>query len=772
MLTKERLLLLAILAVLLAGVFFSNYWHTSAYKRASISLALYSFQKEASEEACFELLIIPENLKQAEQELRIYLDSKEVLRKNVMISKKQKEMFCFDLSNVDYGRHFVEIFLGNRKLFYRFEKVKHVETSTPEIEIIGAQNNVLHFKVKNFPQSIYAPIEIWVNDKFEHAVYASTQKQEFRERIALEKCRNKVTIKALGSESTIEIANEAYKSNWVLGILVLLLGIVVFAFFVFPREEPFARFALSIAGMLTLFVFIGLILGFLKRFALFELLACYGSALILIAYTFRKRFALAEQKLSFNTLQKELSIEAILVVVFFVYLAIFYGMFIPSHKTYFNIFYERGTAQLLENAGLPAIDELSYLGRRFTFIPGYFYLEGSIGLLTGLERLHLFALTICFASVFFLFAAIALAKGLKLTNSYMLFPVFLAMSTFIFSALTLTPRHCIALSFLMVALLLSLKRRFALTSLALFAALLIQIPNAVFFLAIAPLILMVSKQETSIRKAIIRTVKPLAIACLLFSITYLALFWHAGLPYQIVPHRWGYLISLGPMLVLADPGILFFLFGFFVALEIFFILKGKAQLTEEKKLLFIASVLALSIEAFVSTRFVLVSAFLIALFICYFIESYSKKFSELFTIMLAFVLLLGIYLAIIFSQSFTVGPEVDAATQFLKHYSGTNENVLADPYFAHLIAYDSGRRTLADLMVEYADEAKFNDAYRFLKEKDYGILKKYNIALVFNEKFLINEKVVENRPLTKELEFERLAKIFTNERISIHRKMD
>ncbi|MCD6478580.1 MAG: hypothetical protein J7L44_01695 [Candidatus Diapherotrites archaeon] len=772
MLTKERLLLLAVLAVLLASVFFSNYWHAFAYKRGSISLALYSFQKAASEKECFELLIIPENLEQAEQELRIYLDSKEVLRKNILISEKQKEKFCFDLSDVNYGKHFAEVFLGNRKLFYGFEKVKHAETSTPEIEIIGAQNNVLHFRVKNFPQSVYVPIEIWVNDKLDHAVYANAKEQEFREKLTLEKCINKVTIKALGSESTVEVPGEAHKSNWVLGILVLLLGVVVFVFFVFPREELFARFALSIASTLALFVFIGLILGFLKRFALFELLVCYGSALILIAFFFRKRFALAEQKLSFNTLQKELSIEAILVAVFFIYLAIFYGMFIPSHKTYFNIFYERGTAQLLENAGLPAIDELSYLGRSFTFIPGYFYIEGSFGLLTGLERLQLFALTLCFASIFFLFATIALAKGLKLKNSAMLFPVFLAMSTFIFSTLTLTPRHCIALSFLMVALLLLLKKRFALALITLFAALLVQIPNAVFFLAIAPFTLMVAKQGISIRKAIIGTAKPLAIACLLFSITYIALFWHAGLPYQIVPHRWGYLISLGPLFVLADPGILFFLFGFFVALEIFFIFKGYARLTKEKKLLFIASMLALSIEAFVSTRFVLVSAFFIALFICYFIESYPKKFSELFTMMLAFTLLLGIYIAIILSQSFTVGPEVDAATRFLKQYSSSNENVLADPYFAHLIAYDSGRRTLADLMVEYADEAKFSDAYRFLKEKDYNILEKYNIALVFSEKFLINEDVVENKPLAKELEFEKLAKIFTNERISIHRKID
>ena len=97
MLTRERLILLAILFLMLASVFTSQYWHNFAYKRESISAALYSFDKKANEKACFTLLIGVENSDGKTLELRAYLDSKEVIREELFAEQNTKKKYCLDL---------------------------------------------------------------------------------------------------------------------------------------------------------------------------------------------------------------------------------------------------------------------------------------------------------------------------------------------------------------------------------------------------------------------------------------------------------------------------------------------------------------------------------------------------------------------------------------------------------------------------------------------------------------------------------------------------
>jgi|GEM_PF-1805397 len=772
MLTAERLLFAGFFVILLLSALISSCWHEFAYRQQSISIALYSFDKIASEQACAEVLIIPKHMKVAEEELRAYLDSKEAIRKVVIIDNKpKKEQLCFDINSLPNGQHFVEIFLGERKIFYSFEKTLNRNNLTkPEIEIIGIKNKRLNFKVKNFPQEVYAPVEIFVNGAFERALYPSSANQEFSEKLSLMPGNNTVEIKAFDSFARIEAKDEPASSNIFVGLIFLLLGIAVFAFFVFPSREIFSRFSLSFGAVLSLFIFLGLILGFIGRFSIIEFSASYCIALALLAFVFRKRFALNEQKIEIKNIAKQITFELIVVLLFFVWICIAYGLFIPSHKTYFNVFYERGTQQILENAGLPKKDELSYLGRNFTFIPGYFYIEGALSLLTGLNGWELFALMCTLGTIFLLFSSIALAKKFC-KHAVLLFPIFISMSTVVFSYLTLTPRHSIAFAFLMISLMLMLERKTFSNAAMLFFAMIIQVPIFIFYLFSAPFLNLLAEKKASIKTSLLLPLKPLILACIGFAIIYAMLFWHAGLPYQVMPSTWGYLIGLGPAFALADPGILFVLFALIVLLEVFFFFKGQMNFTSSKKILLFACFAFLLLQCFVSTRFDVLSTLFIALFICHFIDSYQKKFSELFTAMLALLLIVGLYLAIILSQGFTASTAVSSATEFLAHYSSSSENVLADPYYGHVIEFDAARPVLADLMVEYADEQKLSDAYRFLKEKDYALLAKYNIALVFNERFLINEKIVDNELLQKELEFDALAKVFTNEKISIHRKM-
>ena len=771
MLTRERLILLAILFLMLASVFMSHYWHGFAYKRESISAALYSFDKKASEKACFTLLINVENSEGKMLELRAYVDLKEVIREELFAEQDTKKKYCLDLSELSYGKHNLQIFLGNRKLFYSFEKVAQVEEKKPKIEILGIEGKTIRFEVKDFPESKYAPVEIWVNNKFEHAVYPESKEQEFNEKLNLENSKNEIVVKALGVEQKIETDYNETRGN-ILGLLAIMLGLVVFFFFVFPEYAFYERFALSFASLLALFAVLGFLLGLLKAFAFNELVFLYGISILAIALIFRKRFKLNEKRIELRKFVSRAKIECLLVIIFFVAVTVFYGLFIPNHETYFNIFYERGTEQIIENRGMPEKDALSYLGRKFTFVPGYFYIEGALGLLTGLAKMQLFALTCTIAALFFLFASIALAKSLKLKTSALFFPIFLSMSTFVFSTLTLTPRHCIALAFMLVALMLALNKKRIKAAAMLAVAYFVQIPVMLFFAILFPVLYKVKNEKTSAGVIVKESLLLLASSIFLFGFLYLPIFLRAGFPYQILSRKWGYLISLGLGLVFTDPGILFFLFLFFIVLELFFFAKGTAKITPQKTILFYSSIAVLILQAFISSRFSAVSAVLLALFIGYALESYREKVSELFVIMLAFVLFIGLYLAVILAQGFTVGPELNSALTFLKQHSSSQENVLADPYFAHIIAYDSQRKTLADLMVEYADEQKISDAYKFLKEKDYSIIEKYNISLVFNEKFFINEAVVGNKKLAKELEFENLAKIFSNERIVIHRALE
>lgn len=768
MLTRERLILLAILFLLFASAFVSQHWHSFAYKRESVSLALYSFDKQASKKACFTVLINAENSSGKQLELRAYLDSKEIIREELFAEKNTKKEYCFEINNISYGKHRLQIFLGDRKIFYEFEKVAQVEEKRPKIELLGVENKTIWFRVWNFPESKYAPVEIWVNNKFDHAVYPESAEQEFKERIALENGKNEITVKALGDEQIIETEYNEAKGN-LFGLLAIMLGLVVFFFFVFSERGFYERFALSFALLLALFAFLGFLLGLLKAFTFNELMLSYGASILAIALAFRKRFKLNEKKIKVKEILSSLKFELLIVVLFFIAVVLLYGLFIPSHETYFNIFYERGTEQIIENKGMSEKDTLSYLGRTFTFVPGYFYIEGAFSLLTGLAKTQLFALTCAIAALFFLFTSIALAKNLGLKRSALFFPIFLSMSTFVFSTLTLTPRHCIALAFMLIALILALSKEYVRASAMLAIAYFVQIPSAIFFVILFPILYKVKNEKIGVKVIVKDSLLLLISSMFLFSFLYLPIFLQAGFPYQILSQRWGYLISLGPAILFGDPGILLFLSLFFVILEGFLFIKGVCKITIQKKILFYSSIVVLILQAFVSTRLSVLSTILLALFICYVLESYKEKVNELFTIMLAFLLFVGLYLAIILAQGFTVGPELSSALLFLKQYSSTQENVLADPYFAHLIAYDSQRKTLADLMVEYADEQKISDAYKFLKDKDYNIIGKYNISLVFNEKFFINEAVVGNKPLVKELEFEKLDKIFSNERIVIHR---
>ncbi|MCX8189887.1 MAG: EpsG family protein [Candidatus Diapherotrites archaeon] len=773
MLTKENVFLAGIFIVLFLSALSSTYWHSFSYKQPTISIALYYFDKKAEDVTCAEVLLISQDTGALKKELRLYIDSKEMIRKNITIeeNKTKKETLCADIRLLSEGKHFAEIVLEDKRLFYYFEKRQNSEKQfNHKINIISIEKDNIFFEVDNFPDSVYAPVEISVNGVLEKVVYPSKPNESFKEKIRLNDGKNIVEVSALGLSAFTEFEKKKGTDMLLfLGFLLLVCGVFVFSRFVFVKTEIFKRFAMAIFANNSLLILLGLILGFFKIFNLYFLALSYTSAIVIVALIFRKNFSCADERVKIRNILNNVSVETLVLLGFFLYICLFYQWFTPSHTTNFNAFYERGTKKIIENSGVPQIDEQSYLGRPFTFIPGYFYLEGAFSILLGIDGTTLFAFTSTLATIFFLFSSIAFAKAIGIKKAAIMLPIFLVMNTLIFTFITLTPRHIIAFSFLLVALVLFAEKKWPLASAAIFVGMLIQIPMALFYLISAIFIGLFINRGIRLKELTKIVLKPFLFAFAFFCIAYAMLFFRAGIPYQIMSEDWGYLIRFGPAILFVEPGILLFFFLLLIMLESLWLLRKETKLTREKKILILACFLAMAMQSAISQRFNVLSALFTALFAAFFLEYYKSKFTELFTAAIALLLMVGLYLALILVHGFTTNMQAQAGVAYLAKYSSDSERVLTDPLYGHVIEMHAGKKALADLMVEYADEQKLMDSYKFLKEEEYGILEKYNIALVFSERFVINEKVIGNEQLTKELEFKSMAKIFVNDKVAIHR---
>jgi len=113
-------------------------------------------------------------------------------------------------------------------------------------------------------------------------------------------------------------------------------------------------------------------------------------------------------------------------------------------------------------------------------------------------------------------------------------------------------------------------------------------------------------------------------------------------------------------------------------------------------------------------------------------------------------------------------PAVSEGFVFVKDNSSTNSNVLNEPYLGHPLIYFAERKSSADLAVEYANAAMIDDSYKFLKEQDKSILKKYDIDYVVNRSMFLDEKPVGDNMYSRHIEFEFLDKIYSNYVLYVH----
>ncbi|MBU1120275.1 hypothetical protein KJ660_00170, partial [Candidatus Micrarchaeota archaeon] len=498
----------------------------------------------------------------------------------------------------------------------------------------------------------------------------------------------------------------------------------------------------------------------LKLLNLFSFIILLIVELIVLIALFRKRFRLSYE----DKFIRNFSLLEISVLLFIIFVAIFFHFISLNHFTNFSVFYERGAEMVAEEFAVPSIDSLSYLGRGFSFVPGYFLLNAGFSWITGLSEAGLFALILLLGNLFFFFSVYFLIDALGFRKELRAVAFILLIGNlFIFPDTTFTPRHLFSLAFLLIALALLIKNRdHWFSGLLLGVTSFIQIPLLLGFIFTYPLISRKIEWKHFMKTIIIGFVVFLALF-----LPNLLLF---GQPYEIRPEQWGYLVKLPLELSLLEEGLTLFFIAVMLSFDVWDKIRGKNLFYDSyKKKLLIAIIISVAVQLFITWRWNIFSSFIIALFILTYFNT-KNSFNELTARMFSLILLIIVVISLLLVPGITVPNSMVQPINFLKDNSSSNSRILADPLYGHNVAFFGKRTVLADLYVEYADEVKLNDSFSFLKKKDYSILDKYGIDYVLNQNNLINEMITGNPETAEPIEFMEMDKIYASNSIFIHKK--
>ncbi len=759
--SAEFALALAVLALVLAGALSSAYWHTLAPRQNVVVEAwLAEFDRVAypEREVCYALQLVPRNFPLKETlliETRIannVATASEVGLFETPVSRNT----CFSSDHLLFGENIVDVIVGKERLFFHVEKKAGMQpiAQVPAISIISIENSKVKFEIDGINPERYAPVSISVNGRLDHRVYPSAGQRYFSERISLADGENTITIehgKASASQNFTKPAD--MQMPLPLGAVFFALGIFVFAAFVFSQSGPLEKLALSLLAAFTLFMAETFVLSLLGALSLFSFLAVYLAAIAVLAIAFRKRFRLH----AFH-FPHEVHAMEIFAIALLLFVALAYHTISINHVTFWNGFYERQAGALAENFSLPLTDELSYLGRGNSFIPGYFMISASLSWLLGTSGIATFAVVLVLANLFLLLAVLYLGEALGFDRAQraLLFAL-LMLGLFILLNFAYSPRHTIALAFMLTALAFFIRRHEPLaTGLMVGFAAFIQMP----LLAAFPLVYVIISRKVSW--------KPLlwafAVACVVFFSLYLPHLLNFGFPFEVQMSNWGYLISYPIANALVEIAALLI---FFMLILLPDLLRKKFRFDSYTKKLALFAVLGFLAELFITFRW---STFLLlnlaVLFVLFFPREQLRNAHV--SRLLAVLMLIGTLFMLSMMQAAPVPEHFQRPMEFIAANTPTDVNILADPLFGHPLEYLSKRKVLADLMVEYAPEEKLNDTYEFLTTKNPAILQKYGISVVFSQSDYINFKAISNQPLQEKLEFRDLDKVYANSVLYIH----
>ncbi|MCX6801840.1 MAG: hypothetical protein NT067_01875 [Candidatus Diapherotrites archaeon] len=755
------MIFLALFGFFLAAALASTIWHALPVSIAAgpeASLAEYDFIAYKGEKPCFTLEFFPSTIDiNKSTKIFAYSSGKPLSADNwKFIEGKNLKKICFESDALAEGDNLVEIFAFYNNLYYHLEKkaVERVETGKPEIALSGIENSVVSFDIKNPPEGKFVPAEIFVNGKLDHRVFLDGKEKEFKEKISLGPGKNTVKIAFDGAEQAAEAeAPQPFTMPFVFGILLLAFSVFVFCCFVFPEYGLYKRLALGLAFTAAALMLLVFALGLLGILNVFSLNACFAALLIAIAAWRRKAFSLK--------IEREFKIEKIelLGLAIFVLISIAFHIFTFQHMTYWNGFYERMGSMITEQNAIPTSDPLSYFGRGYTFVPGYFYLNAGISWLSGLDGTMLFALIMSFSNLLFFLACLYLGKSLELSKKQsVLFALLIVTESFLLTAIVLSPRHALSFAlFILAAALLFDKKSPLLAGFVLGLMAFLQAPLLIFF----PLFAFFASKKFDLKKTAIT----FAVAGLMFGLLFLPNLLRYGMPYQVESEDWGYLIKapLSSMLQDFAP-----LIGFFVLFYLPDIWKKNVKLSPYQKKLGLGIILGFIIQTFITYRYNIVTSLSLGILLALLFP--AEKMKDIHFERLVMIALLAAFaVALSMVSTFSVQGIATQPMDYLKYNTPSSARILSDPLFGHSIAYFAGRAVLSDLHVEYADAEKLGDTYRFLEEKDYSVLEKYSIDFTVNQADYINRQATSGQLLKDPVEFRELDKVYANGFLFIHR---
>lgn len=753
-----------LLALFLAAVLTSNYWHSmsfSSHSGPAVFLAEYDSLAFDSEQECFTLEYNASSFDENRSaNIIVFANNKSLAFEKIkFLEGENKKRVCFDSSLLKKGSNLVEILTHYSTLYYHIEKKTGPRPPTnASITISSVKNGSVQFSVKDFPIGRIAPIEILVNNKLDHRVYPKHATQDFNERVNLKTGQNIITVKFKKAEATVKAFREGrFRVPMLLGVLFLVLSLFVFSCFVFSEEALYKKLSLSLAFTAALLILCVFVLGLVGMLGWDSFTGLFLASLLAIAIYFRSNFSLTRLGKG-----EKISSIVLLALLVFVFIATAFHLFTYQHMTYWNGFYERMGAMIVKENAIPKVDPLSYFGRGYTFVPGYFYFNAGLSWLSGLDGTQLFALILAFAGMLFFLSIYYFGKSLGLSGKQCaILSLIMLTEGFVLTAVTLSPRHALAFSLFILSLALLFDRKHPLLpGLVLGTAAFIQTPLLAFF----PVFAFIAARRFEWK----RTLYTILIAGAFFLVLFTPNLLSYGLPYQIESGDWGYLITVPLSTLWKDFSPML---GFFALFYLVDILKKRIRFDSYTKKLFAGVIAGFFIQMFITYRYNILTALNLALLLALWFPVKKLRdvhFNRLCLILIAVTVWYFLSTVNMFSiQGIGLDPMIA-----LKENTSTNARILSDPLFGHSVAYFAQRGVLSDLHVEYADDKKLLDTYRFLEKKDYSVLKKYSIDYTINQSDYINRQAMNGKLSKQPIEYRKLDKIYSNGFIFIHRNRE
>ncbi len=763
---NEKKAFLAIFFLLLISTLIGSFiWHSFSYKQLSEEKYLASYDNKVfrNQKACFLLAFnlanMPSGWGDIVEPLIVETNNRLIFNDKISLAKNKSQDICIPPSSLVEGDNIVEIFFGEEHLFFHVHKSDELPSDEEESEInfLNSKGRRILVEVKNNSSKggVY-PLAVKLNGTKEKEVIVEVSPKNSKKieiEFDLKEGKNELEFSFLDAKLIKEIDFKGEKKiNFLIG---LSLFIILFGFFliIFLLNYPFFEGLIySFAGFFFILIVLPWVLNlFSIKLNLYSIFIALTLACIATYIIFGKRKGA-------NKNGQE-AIKFIKYFFIFILLLSAIQLFLPSHFNNWNVFYERQSELIVEGNSIPSIDQLSYLGRSFSFVWGYFLFNSSLAFLTGFGNQLLFALIFFLVNSFFFISVIYFARSLqfKMDHSIILYLLIIS-SLFIFVTVMISPKHILSFAFLLAGTGLLINKKNPIIAGAFIG---IASFTQASFLVLFPLTYLIVAKKIELKSMI----KAVVSSVIIFMILFVPLFFTVGFPYEVSSSEWGYLIRHSPIDLLVDLGqiisILFILTGIKALI-------GWRRLSFYSKKLFITAIALVLIQSFVTYRINIVTHIVLGILLFQvFAEQFKEKFFKLLIVVLCLLSILTNMT--ILSYSTLTAQELNPMS-FINSHSDLNENVLSDPFYSHIETYFGKRKVLADLYVEYASGEKLKDTYKFILEEDKSILDKYNISYVLTEKEKIFKTAKQLHYFEEEKEFSFMDKIYSNGLITIHRR--